>query len=135
MEMILENFYTIDEDMIDLISYSQKLFPGSIDSDEDIAEKLEKYATQLVSVATGLTSNILSRFLDFILGESNLDKGFEKYYTVLHKAVEEGNTLTVNILLDYFSRINRNTSWKIKDIFHELVDYKAFLIYLERMPI
>lgn len=55
--------------------------------------------------------------------------------SALHMAVQEGNTRSVNILLQFMAKVEFNSSRSFSSIFDQLVEYQGFLTYLERLPL
>ena len=50
-------------------------------------------------------------------------------------AVNEGNNMSIDILLTYMAKIGLNCSFTYKDIFHKLMSYKYIKNYITSLPI
>jgi hypothetical protein len=62
----------------------------------------------------------------------NVNVGFN---TPLYLAIKENNYKSVDIILDYMSRIDFNSSRNIMSVFPQLVNYKLFIKYMTYLPV
>lgn len=55
--------------------------------------------------------------------------------TALHLALRAGNNRSIEIILNFLSKIPYNSSKNICDVMHELVEFKNLQTYLARLPV
>jgi hypothetical protein len=57
------------------------------------------------------------------------------FNTPLYLAIKENNYRSVDLILDFMSRIDFNSSRNIMSVFPQLVNYKLFFKYLSNLPV
>ena len=99
----------------------------------DILEKFGEYGPELLSILT-YTRPIAKEFRESNNGEDS-DELIIEADSALHLALTGRHALNVDLILEKMSIANsdeqvKDASKHFKDIFHELVDYQNFKMYL-----
>lgn len=72
--------------------------------------------------------------LHYMQVENDGEKGEQKFVSPLHLALKSGNNRSVEIVLDFMSKIEQDASSNFSPLFHNLTNFKSFYVYLEQLP-
>lgn len=135
LEEILNNFKRIDEDLLEILNYSQSLQRFSKKNGPALQIEEEDHEAEMKRKDSLRPKLDKEKKSDSMFKFKSEDIFRAKNNTSLHMAVCEGNNKCVNIILHYMSQTKFINSQNISEIFYLLVEYKSFLPFFEKIPI